>query len=87
MFFVGLNTGDEIQMRFSPPVNWDGGTITITSASASGRDFDTPSTILWTSSTSTSQSFTTNVEMSDQMPEMKVYDLSLIHISEPTRPC
>jgi len=74
MFFVGLNTGDEIQMRFSPPVNWDGGTITITSASASGRDFDTPSTILWTASTSTSQSFTTNVEMSDQMPEMKVYD-------------
>lgn len=74
MFFVGLNTGDEIQMRFSPPVNWDGSTITITSASASGRDFDTPSTILWTASTSTSQSFTTNVEMSDQMPEMKVYD-------------
>ena len=74
MFFVGLNTGDKIQMRFSPPVNWDGGTITITSASASGRDFDTPSTILWTASTSTSQSFTTNVEMSDQMPEMKVYD-------------
>jgi hypothetical protein len=74
MFFVGLNTGDKIQMRFSPPVNWDGSTITITSASASGRDFDTPSTILWTASTSTSQSFTTNVEMSDQMPEMKVYD-------------
>ena len=74
MFFVGLNTGDEIQMRFSPPVNWDGSTITITSASASGRDFDTPSTILWTASTSTSQSFTTNVEMSDQMPEMKIYD-------------
>ena len=74
MFFVGLNTGDEIQMRFSPPVNWDGSTITITSASASGRDFDTPSTILWTASTSTSQSFTTDVEMSDQMPEMKVYD-------------
>jgi hypothetical protein len=74
MFFIGLNTGDKIQMRFSPPVNWDGSTITITSASASGRDFDTPSTILWTASTSTSQSFTTNVEMSDQMPEMKVYD-------------
>ena len=74
MFFVGLNTGDEIQMRFSPPVNWDGSTITITSASASGRDFDTPSTILWTASRSTSQSFTTNVEMSDQMPEMKIYD-------------
>lgn len=74
MFFVGLNTGDKIQMRFSPPVNWDGSTITITSVSASGRDFDTPSTILWTASTSTSQSFTTNVEMSDQMPEMKVYD-------------
>ena len=74
MFFVGLNTGDKIQMRFSPPVNWDGSTITITSASASGRDFDTPSTILWTASTSTSQSFTTNVEMSDQMPEVKVYD-------------
>ena len=74
MFFVGLNTGDEIQMRFSPPVNWDGSTITITSASASGRDFDTPSTILWTASRSTSQSFVTNVEMSDQMPEMKIYD-------------
>lgn len=74
MFFVGLNTGDKIQMRFSPPVNWDGSTITITSASASGRDFDTPSTILWTTSTGISQSFTTNVEMSDQMPEMKVYD-------------
>ena len=74
MFFVGLNTGDEIQMRFSPPVNWDGSTITITSASASGRDFDTPSTIYWTASRSTTQNIQTNVEMSDQMPEMKVYD-------------
>ena len=29
MFFVGLNTGDEIQMRFSPPVNCDCTTIPI----------------------------------------------------------
>ena len=74
MFFVGLNTGDKIQMRFSPPVNWDGSAVRIQTITASGRDFDTPSTILWTASRSATQNIQTDVEMSDQMPEMKVYD-------------
>ena len=64
-------------MRFSPPANWDGGAVNITSSSASGRQIDNPSNIYWTASTSSTQSFSTDVIMSDQMPEQKVYDFIL----------
>lgn len=68
-----LKGGDKVQMRFSPPNNWGGETITITGSSISGRPSESAADV-FTATTSTSQSFTTNVEMSDQMPEMKIYD-------------
>lgn len=74
IFFSGLSTGDRIQMRFSPPVNWNGGQVRIDSVSASGRQFDSPSTTYWTAIALTPQAFSLDVAMSDQMPEQKVYD-------------
>jgi hypothetical protein len=32
-----LKGGDKVQMRFSPPIDWGGETITITSSNISGR--------------------------------------------------
>lgn len=74
VFFSLLNAGDKIQMRFSPAADWDGGATSITSVSASGRQFDNPLIELWTASTPNTQSFSLQVEMSDQMPEMKISD-------------
>lgn len=74
IYFSGLTTGDKIQMRFSPPVNWDGAGVSLTSVSASGVEFTNPANVYWTAATSTTQAFATNVIMSDQMPEQKVYD-------------
>ena len=77
VYFSGLKTGDKIQMRFSPPTNWDGSAVNLTSVSASGREFTNPANIYWTAATSGTQSFSTDVIMSDQMPEQKVYDFIL----------
>ena len=77
VYFSGLTTGDKIQMRFSPPTNWDGSAVNLTSVSASGREFTNPANIYWTAATSGTQSFSTDVIMSDQMPEQKVYDFIL----------
>jgi hypothetical protein len=74
VYFGGLSTGDRVQMRFSPPTNWDGGSVALTSVSASGRVFDNPVLTYWTASTTSTQSFQTDVIVSDQMPEQKVYD-------------
>lgn len=71
-----LKGGDKVQMRFSPPIDWGGETITITSSNISGRPSEL-ATDIFTASTSTSQSFNTDVVMSDQMPEQKVYDFIL----------
>lgn len=71
-----LKGGDEVQMRFSPPIDWGGETITITSSNISGRPSENAADV-FTASTSTSQSFTTDVIMSDQMPEQKVYDFMI----------
>ena len=71
-----LKGGDEVQMRFSPPIDWGGETITITGSSISGRPSENANDV-FTATTSTSQSFTTDVIMSDQMPEQKVYDFLL----------
>ena len=76
VFLNGLSGGDKVQMRFSPPVNWDGSTTTIASVSADGR-ISNNAPILWTATTTTSQSFNTDVVVSDQMPEQKVYDFIL----------
>ena len=74
IYFSGLSTGDKIQMRFSPPVNWNGGQVRIDSVSSSGREFTNPTNVYWTASTSAAQAFSLNVVMADQMPEQKVYD-------------
>ena len=71
-----LKGGDQVQMRFSPPIDWGGETITITSSNISGRPSEL-ATDLFTATTSTSQSFNTDVIMSDQMPEQKIYDFIL----------
>ena len=76
VFINGLSGGDKVQMRFSPPVNWDGSTITINSVSCDGR-ISTNAPVIFTAETSTSQAFNTDVVMSDQMPEQKVYDFIL----------
>lgn len=74
IYFSGLSTGDKIQMRFSPPVNWNGGQVRLDSVSSSGREFTNPTNVYWTASTSAAQAFSLNVVMADQMPEQKVYD-------------
>lgn len=68
-----LSGGDEVQMRFSPPIDWNGNTITINSCSSDGRA-SAAGSILFTASTSSSQSFVTDVIIADQMPEQKVSD-------------
>ena len=75
VFMTQLTTGDKIQMRFSPAA--DGGGVSISNITASGRQFDNPLIQLWDASRTASQSFSLNVEMSDQMPEMKVYDFMI----------
>jgi len=74
IYFFGLSTGDRIQMRFSPPTNWNGGAVRVDSVSASGREFTNPANVYWTASLSSPQIFSLDVIMSDQMPEQKVYD-------------
>jgi hypothetical protein len=71
-----LKGGDKVQIRFSPPIDWGGETITINSCSSDGRP-SANGLVLFTASTTTSQSFNTDVIMSDQMPEQKVYDFIL----------
>jgi len=68
-----LKGGDKIQMRFSPPIDWGGETITITASNISGRPSQNAADV-FTATTSTAQSFTTDVIVADQMPEQKVYD-------------
>ena len=75
VFMSQLQEGDKIQMRFSPAA--DGGAVSISNITASGRQFDNPLIQLWDASRTASQSFSLDVEMSDQMPEQKVYDFIL----------
>lgn len=75
VFMTQLTAGDKIQMRFSPAA--DGGAVSISNITASGRQFDNPLIQLWDASRTASQSFSLNVEMSDQMPEMKIYDFMI----------
>ena len=71
-----LSGGDKVQIRFSPPIDWNGNTITIDSCSSDGRPSGAGA-VSFTASTSTPQSFNTDVIMSDQMPEQKIYDFIL----------
>lgn len=63
--------GDRVQIRFSPPADWDASAITIDTISAYFRI--TPTTGV-TATRSTAQSYTSDVIISEQMPEQKISD-------------
>jgi len=75
VYLYGLSGGDQVQMRFSPPTNWDGGTITFGQVICEGTTLSGVG--LFTCSRLTTQSFAADVIVSDQMPEQKVYDFML----------
>jgi hypothetical protein len=70
IYFNSLSTGDRIQMRYLPATT----NTSITSVSASGREFTDPTNVYWTASTSAGQTVTQEVVIADQMPEQKVSD-------------
>ena len=69
IYFNSLSTGDRIQMRFLPATT----NTSITSVSASGREFTDPTNVYWTA-TASGQTITQEVVIADQMPEQKVSD-------------
>ena len=66
-----FSIGDRVQIRFSPPEDWDASAITLNTSQAYFRI--TPTTGV-TATRSTSQSITSTVEVSAQMPEQKISD-------------
>jgi len=66
-----FSIGDRVQIRFSPPNDWDASAITLNTSQAYFRI--TPTTGV-TATRSTSQSITSTVEVSAQMPEQKIGD-------------
>ena len=70
IYFNSLNTGDRIQMRYLPATP----NTSITSVSASGREFTDPTNVYWTATASAGQTVTQEVVIADQMPEQKVSD-------------
>ena len=76
VYISGLKGGDKVQMRFSPPVDWDGSSITLGQVICEGRTLF-GNNFIFTCERLTTQTFATNVNMSDQMPEQKVYDFIL----------
>jgi len=73
VYLSGLKGGDKVQMRFSPPVDWDGNSITLGQVICEGRTLF-GNNFIFTCERLTTQTFVTNVNMSNQMPEQKVYD-------------
>ena len=73
VYISGLKGGDKVQMRFSPPVDWDGNSITLAQVICEGRTLF-GNNFIFTCERLTTQTFATNVNMSNQMPEQKVYD-------------
>ena len=76
VYISGLKGGDKVQMRFSPPVDWDGSSITLGQVICEGRTLF-GNNFIFTCERLTTQTFATNVNMSNQMPEQKVYDFIL----------
>jgi hypothetical protein len=73
VYISGLKGGDKVQMRFSPPVDWDGSSITLGQVICEGRTLF-GNNFIFTCERLTTQTFATDVNMSNQMPEQKVYD-------------
>jgi hypothetical protein len=76
VYISGLKGGDKVQMRFSPPADWDGNSITLGQVICEGRTLF-GNNFIFTCERLTTQTFTTDVNMSNQMPEQKVYDFIL----------
>ena len=76
VYISGLKGGDKVQMRFSPPVDWDGNSITLGQVICEGRTLF-GNNFIFTCERLTTQTFATDVNMSDQMPEQKIYDFFL----------
>ena len=69
-----LNIGDRVQLRFAVPDEWDGSTVSIGSVSADVEYFYLSSWNLGDSVSKIGQAITTQVVISDQLPEQKVVD-------------
>ena len=74
-FITNPNDGDVFQIKFSPIAAWDASVVDLTAVTASFVivPITTPVNIA-TASTSTTQTYTADVVISDQMPEQKVSD-------------
>lgn len=75
IFFPDFEVGDKVQMRFAPPKDWDGNTITLTSVSTSWYENPSGSFVInTTTTTSTSQAYSRTLVVASQMPEQKISD-------------
>jgi hypothetical protein len=75
IFFPDFEVGDKVQMRFAPPKDWDGNTITLTSVSTSWYENPSGSFVInTTTTTSASQAYSRTLVVADQMPEQKISD-------------
>ena len=66
-----FSIGDRVQIRFSPPNEWDASPITLNTISAYFRISPTTGV---TATRTASQSITSNVVIADQLPEQKISD-------------
>ena len=75
IFFPDFEIGDKVQMRFSPPADWDASTVTLSLVSAVWYENPSGSFVINDSvTTSGNQVFSAEVVIADQMPEQKVVD-------------
>jgi hypothetical protein len=75
IFFPDFEVGDKVQMRFAPPKDWDGNTITLTSVSTSWYENPSGSFVInTTTTTSASQAYSRTLVVASQMPEQKISD-------------
>ncbi len=75
IFFPDFEIGDRVQMRFAPPNDWDGNTITLTSVSTSWYENPSGSFVInTTTTTSANQEYSRTLVVSSQMPEQKISD-------------
>ena len=75
IFFPDFEIGDRVQMRFAPPNNWDGNTITLTSVSTSWYENPSGSFVInTTTTTSANQEYSRTLVVASQMPEQKISD-------------
>ena len=84
IFFPDFEIGDKVQMRFAPPNDWDGNTITLTSVSTSWYENPSGSFVInTTTTTSANQEYSRTLVVSSQMPEQKISDFigSLVRLS------